>query len=79
MKRGLYRHHKGNLYGALYVATHSKTEEKLVTYRALYGDYGVWAKPLSIFTETLEKDGKIIPRFALEKPFELVERQRAGA
>lgn len=71
MRRGLYRHYKGNLYEVLYIATHSKTGERLVTYRALYGDFGVWARPLSMFTETVTKEGKIIPRFALEKSFEL--------
>lgn len=46
------------------LATHSETEEKLVIYRALYGQRGVWARPLSMFIETVELDGKIIPRFA---------------
>ena len=61
---GLYQHYKGAHYQVMELATHSETEEKLVIYRALYGQRGVWARPLSMFIETVELDGKIIPRFA---------------
>ncbi|GAA60775.1 hypothetical protein P20652_2642 [Pseudoalteromonas sp. BSi20652] len=33
-------------------------------YQALYGEFGIWARPLSLFNETIEKDGNTIPRFA---------------
>lgn len=62
---GIYRHYKGNLYQVLHTARHSETEEWLVVYRALYGDYGVWVRPLPMFCETVEIDGQTIPRFAL--------------
>ena len=65
--RGIYRHYKGNLYQVLHTAQHSETEEALVVYRCLYGEYGVWARPLVMFTETVEVDGKEIPRFELIK------------
>ena len=65
--RGIYRHYKGNLYQVLHTAQHSETEELLVVYRCLYGEYGVWARPLVMFTETVEVDGKEIPRFELIK------------
>lgn len=65
--QGIYRHYKGNLYQVLHTAQHSETEELLVVYRCLYGEYGVWARPLVMFTETVEVDGKEIPRFELIK------------
>lgn len=65
--QGIYRHYKGNLYQVLHTAQHSETEELLVVYRCLYGEYGVWVRPLTMFTETVEVDGKEIPRFELIK------------
>ena len=65
--QGIYRHYKGNLYQVLHTAQHSETEELLVVYRCLYGEYGMWARPLVMFTETVEVDGKEIPRFELIK------------
>ena len=55
---------KSTQYKVMHVATHSETNEQLVIYQALYGEYGIWARPLSMFTETVEKDGKTIARFA---------------
>ena len=65
--QGIYRHYKGNLYQVLHTAQHSETEEALVVYRCLYGEYGVWVRPLTMFIETVEVDGKEIPRFELIK------------
>ena len=61
---GVYRHYKGNLYQVLHIATHSETGEKLVVYRALYGVYGVWVRPVAMFNQMIEVDGKMLPRFA---------------
>ncbi len=66
---GIYRHYKGPLYEVLGVARHSETEEPLVVYRALYGDYGLWVRPLDLFLESVEVQGEPVPRFALEKAF----------
>jgi hypothetical protein len=66
---GIYRHYKGSLYEVLGTAQHSETEEVLVVYRALYGDYGLWVRPLTMFTESVNQDGQPQPRFALEKVF----------
>ena len=65
--QGIYRHYKGNLYQVLHTAQHSETEEALVVYRCLYGEYGVWVRPLNMFAETVEVDGKEVPRFELIK------------
>ena len=66
--QGIYRHYKGNLYQVLYTAQHSESEELLVVYRCLYGDYDVWVRPLVMFIETVTVDGKQLPRFELIKP-----------
>ena len=65
--QGIYRHYKGKLYQVLHTAKHSETEEALVVYRCLYGEYDVWVRPLAMFTETVEVDGKQVPRFELIK------------
>ena len=67
ISQGIYRHYKGNLYQVLHTAQHSETEESLVIYRCLYGEYGVWVRPLSMFSETVEVEGKQVPRFELIK------------
>ena len=66
---GIYRHYKGSLYEVLGTAQHSETEEVLVVYRALYGDYGLWVRPLTMFTESVNRDDQPQLRFALEKAF----------
>ncbi|WP_174843825.1 DUF1653 domain-containing protein [Cryobacterium cheniae] len=62
---GRYRHYKGNLYEVLGVARHSETEEQLVVYTALYGEHGLWVRPLAMFTECVTIQGEDVPRFAL--------------
>ncbi|KAA0922006.1 DUF1653 domain-containing protein [Psychrobacter sp. ANT_H56B] len=65
--QGIYRHYKGSLYQVLHTAQHSETEEALVVYRCLYGEYGVWVRPLVMFSETVTVDGEKVPRFELIK------------
>lgn len=61
---GVHRHYKGGLYEVIDVARHSETEEQLVVYRALYGEQGLWVRPLAMFTEGVVVDGVELPRFA---------------
>lgn len=63
LKRGVYEHYKGNKYELLYIANHSETLEKMVVYKALYGDGEIWVRPLSMWEEKIEIDGKRVPRF----------------
>jgi hypothetical protein len=60
---GLYRHYKGQEYEVERVVRHSETEESLVIYRCLYGDFSWWARPLAMFQETVVVDGVSVPRF----------------
>ena len=55
-----YRHFKGNIYRVLHVAKHSETLEDMVVYQAMYGERGIWVRPLSMFEEEIERDGKTI-------------------
>lgn len=63
LKKGKYRHFKGKEYEFLEIATHSETLEQMVVYRALYGERGIWVRPASMWSETVEKDGYSGPRF----------------
>ena len=63
LKPGIYRHFKGNLYELVDIAKHSETLEPMVVYQALYGEGGLWVRPLSMWEETVERDGKIFKRF----------------
>lgn len=63
VKPGRYRHFKGNEYEVVCVAKNSETLEDMVVYRALYGDGNVWVRPLSMWNETVEKDGQSLRRF----------------
>lgn len=63
LKPGIYRHYKNKEYQVYELAHHSETEEALVVYRCLYGDYSLWVRPLAMFTESITIDGKTVPRF----------------
>lgn len=60
----IYRHYKGNCYKALCIATHTETEEPMAVYQALYGECGIWVRPLAMFLEDVSlPDGTKVPRF----------------
>ena len=63
IKLGKYRHFKGNEYRVIGIAQHSETMEKMVVYQALYGEYGLWVRPLEMWTEQINRDGYSGPRF----------------
>ncbi len=63
MKTGKYQHHKGELYEVICVATHRKTKEELVVYKALYGDKKIWARTKKMFLEDIVINNKRVPRF----------------
>jgi len=63
---GIYRHFKGKRYKVLNVARHSETQELMVVYMTLYGDYDLWVRPYDLFMGSKEVDGKTLKRFELE-------------
>jgi hypothetical protein len=60
---GRYRHFKGGEYLVIGIATHTETQEELVIYKRLYGDFGLSARPRAMFEECVELNGRLVPRF----------------
>lgn len=65
LQLGKYEHYKGKQYEVIGIAKHSENLEELVVYRALYGEHGLWVRPLEMFLGEVEIEGKKIPRFKL--------------
>lgn len=66
IKKGKYRHYKGNLYEVIDIAKHSETLEDMVVYKTLYGDFKLWVRPLEMFLEEVELNGVMQKRFVLQ-------------
>ena len=64
LQTGKYRHFKGMEYEVIGIARHSETEEPMVVYRALYGEGGLWVRPLSMWNEHVDRDDYHGPRFS---------------
>ncbi len=64
-KPGIYQHFKGKEYRVLGIAKHSETLDDLVIYEALYENTTskLWARPLAMFGDEVEYEGKKVPRF----------------
>lgn len=67
---GRYRHFKGGEYEVLGVARHSETDERVVVYRPLYNDSGLWVRPLAMFVEHVAFGDQSVPRFSYAGPME---------
>ena len=67
---GVYRHFKGNEYYVEDIAIHSETEERLVVYRALYGERRLFARPYELFVSTVDREK--YPDATQEYRFELM-------
>ena len=62
----VYKHYKGNKYRVLYTAKHTETGEDLIIYTRLYDPTKqVWARPSSMWNDTVVRDGKTYKRFEL--------------
>lgn len=62
IKKGIYKHFKGDLYKVLMIAKHSETEEDMVVYQSLKNN-SIWVRPLSMWEEVVERNGKTYQRF----------------
>ncbi len=63
IRKGRYRHYKGNEYQLIDAVTHSETMERLILYRPLYGEGALWVRPFDMFFGTVLIEGKTIDRF----------------
>lgn len=70
VKKGKYKHFKGDLVEVIGKALHSETLEEFVVYKHITGKRAgepyYWVRPLKIFLEKVEIDGKKVPRFKYE-------------
>jgi len=67
MKKGIYKHYKGNEYELIDIALHSETLEEMVVYRALYGEQKLWVRPASMWDEEVVVNGVKVKRFEFLK------------
>jgi hypothetical protein len=63
IKPGRYRHFKGGEYEVVGIARDSENQAPMVVYKALYDNGSLWVRPLAMFAETIERDGRTFRRF----------------
>lgn len=64
IKKGIYRHYKGNKYEVISTARHSETLEEMVVYKALYGEGEIWVRPKKMWNDDITlADGSKVKRF----------------
>ena len=63
IKLGKYQHFKGNYYQVLHLARHSETEDFFVVYHPFDNKDDIWVRPLTMFNETITREGKVLQRF----------------
>ena len=78
IKKGIYKHYKGNIYRVIGVAKHSETLDRLVVYRDVGDETKLWARPAEMWNDEVEADGKTLRRFELIAPEEQFCREAAA-
>ena len=63
LKKGIYEHYSGKRYRVHSVGRHSESLDEYVVYEAQYGNHDFWLRPLAMFCEEVEINGKMTPRF----------------
>ena len=63
IKKGKYRHFKGNVYEVIGIAKNSETLEDMVVYRSVKDEGEIWVRPLSMWCELVSRNGESFPRF----------------
>lgn len=76
-KPGIYQHYRGDLYQVIGIARDEATHDEVVVYYHLSGDFGMWTRKRAVFEETIEVNGKQVPRFKfVQSLFELPPKLR---
>lgn len=63
LKKGVYRHFKGNHYRVIGIAKDSESLEEMVVYSSVSNSDEIWVRPVKMFMETITVDGKEVKRF----------------